>query len=82
MYFNHFSLNSLYDMITITFSDHDDEDDGPSESPYDAILDTEPTVAIGRVFPWGGCQSDCDYQHRQTWREKRNTEEEENKGKE
>jgi len=54
-------------MIRNSFSDHDDEDDGPSKAPDDAILDTEPTVAVGRVFAWGWCQRDGDYQNRQTW---------------
>lgn len=47
------SVYGLHEKRTFLISDHDDEDDRASEPPNYAILDTEPTVAISRVFARG-----------------------------
>lgn len=46
-------LTTSVQLIKIKFADHDDEDDRPSKTPDNAILQTEPAVVISRVLARG-----------------------------
>lgn len=45
---------------------HNNEDDWAGKAPYDAVLNTEPAVAIGWIVPRGRGQCDGNDQHGQT----------------